>query len=275
MSNDPSFPSKYGPHALVAGAAVGLGAEYARQIAAHGLGLVLIDRDPGPLAATAEAIRKQHGVDVKTLDVDLARADVTERVLAGLGGTEIGLLVYNAAVGTVAPYLEMAPALAEATIDVNCRGPLRLIHALAPAMVARGRGGVILMSSMSGNFGSAQLTVYAATKAFTLVFGDALWSELAPLGVDVLVVQPGSTRTPGWLSSQPSEPGSEIMPAMDPADVVREALATLGVEPRVIPGDTNKQGAELLAQLPRRQAVEMMSAITAKLVRNDRPRETR
>ena len=61
-------------------------------------------------------------------------------------------------------------------------------------------------------------------------------------------------------------------PAMDPADVVREALATLGVEPRVIPGDANKQGAEILNQLPRRQAVEMMSAITWKLVRNDKPR---
>jgi len=275
MPTDASFRSKYGPYALVAGAAVGLGAEYARQIAALGIGLVLIDRDAAPLAATADAIRKQHGVDVQTLDADLGSADVAQRVRAGLGGAEIGLLVYNAAIGTVAPYLEMTPALADATIDVNCRGPLRLVHELVPAMVARGRGGVILMSSMSGNFGSAQLTVYAASKAFTLVFGDALWSELAPQGVDVLVVQPGSTRTPGWLSSQPSEPGAEIMPAMDPAEVVREALATLGVEPRVIPGDANKQGAELLGQIPRRQAVEMMSAITWKLVRNDKPRETR
>ena len=90
MSTDASFRSKYGPYALVAGAAVGLGAEYSRQIAAHGLGLVLIDRDAGPLAATADAIRKQHGVDVQTLTVDLAGADVAERVLAGLGGAESG-----------------------------------------------------------------------------------------------------------------------------------------------------------------------------------------
>jgi len=272
MSTDASFRSKYGPTALVAGAAVGLGAEYSRQIAARGLGLVMIDRDAVALARTADAIRKEHGVEVKTLDIDLGRADVAERVRVGLGGTEIGLLVYNAAIGTVAPFLEMTPALADAAVDVNCRGPLRLVLELVPAMVARKRGGVILMSSMSGNFGSTQLAVYAATKAFTLVFGDALWSEISPLGVDVLVVQPGSTRTPGWLSSQPSESGAEIMPAMDPTDVVREALATLGVEPRVIPGDANKRGAEILNQLPRRQAVEMMSAITGKLVRNDRPR---
>lgn len=271
MSND-AFRSKYGPWAIVAGSAVGLGAEYSRQIAAKGLNLVMIDREPGPLAATADAIRKEHGVEVKTLEVDLARADVGERVAAGAAGLEIGLLVYNAAIGTVAPFLETTPQLEDAVIDVNCRGPLRLVHAFVPAMVSRGRGGVILMSSMSGNFGSAQLAVYAATKAFTLVFGDAIWAELAPQGVDVLTVQPGSTRTPGWLSSQPSDPGAEIMPAMDPAEVVREALATIGVEPRIIPGDANRQGAELLAQLPRRQAVEMMSQLTAKLVRNDRPR---
>jgi short-subunit dehydrogenase len=271
MSND-AFRSKYGPWAIVAGAAVGLGAEYSRQIAARGLNLVMIDRDPRALAATADAIRGEHGVGVKTLEIDLARPDVGERVAAGAAGLEVGLLVYNAAIGTVAPFLETTPALEDAVIDVNCRGPLRLVHAFVPAMVARGRGGVILMSSMSGNFGSAQLAVYAATKAFTLVFGDAIWAELRPHGVDVLTVQPGSTRTPGWLSSQPSEPGGEIMPAMDPADVVREALATIGVEHRLIPGDANRQGAELLAQLPRRQAVEMMSELTAKLVRNDRPR---
>jgi len=152
MSTD-AFRSRYGPNALVAGAAVGLGTEYSRQIAARGLGLVMIDRDAAALAKTADAICKEHGVEVKTLDLYLGRADVAERVRLGLGGTEIGLLVYNAAIGTVAPFLETTPALADAAVDVNCRGPLRLVLELVPAMVARNRGGVILMSSMSGNFG--------------------------------------------------------------------------------------------------------------------------
>ena len=126
------------------------------------------------------------------------------------------------------------------------------------------------MSSMSGNIGSAQLAVYAASKAFDLVVADALWVELQPHGVDVLAVQPGSTRTPGWLSSQPTGPDATPLPAMEPADVVREALAALGVEPVVVPGDLNRQGAEALARLPRRQAIELLSSITSKLVRNDR-----
>ncbi len=268
MSTDTLFRSKYGPWALVAGAAVGLGAEYARQIAAHGLNLMLLDRDGALLRATADEIQSRYGVKTKAVTVDLARSDLVDVLRPQVADVEVGLVVYNAAVGTVAPFLEIQPAHFEMMVDVNCCGPLRLAHAFLPAMVRRGRGGLILMSSMSGNFGSAQLAVYAASKAFNLVLADALWAEMRPHGVDVLAVQPGSTRTPGWLSSQKA--GEEMMPAMEPAEVVREALATLGVEPVVVAGDANKQGAAMLASLPRRQAIELVSAITEKLVRNDR-----
>jgi uncharacterized protein len=268
MSSE-SFRAKYGPAALVAGAAQGIGAEYSRQIAAHGLDVVLLDRDEASLAKIAQEIRAKHGVDVRPCVVDLARPDLADAIAPALAGREIGLLVYNAAVGTVAPFLETRRSQIDAMVDVNCRGPLQLAYALAPAMVERKRGGVILMSSMSGNCGSAQLAVYAGTKAFNLAFGDALWFELGQHGVDVLVVQPGSTRTPGWLTSQPTEPGAEMMPAMDPADVAREALATLGVEPLLVAGEQNRQGAAAMAGLPRRQLIELMSAITVKLVRNN------
>ena len=265
MSTD-AFSTRYGPWALVAGAAVGLGAEYARQIAARGPSLVLVDRDAGPLEATAQAIRAASGVEVRTLVLDLARANVADAVVGATQDVHIGLLVYNAAIGTVSPFLALSTANVQAMLDVNCRAPLFLVHALVPAMVARGRGGVVLMSSMAGNFGSAQLTVYAATKAFDLVFADALWAELRGHGVDVLAVQPGSTRTPGWQSSQPPElqgPGPHVM---EPAQVVTEALAALGVEPTLIPGDANRQSAQLLASLPRRQAIELMSDITGRLL---------
>jgi short-subunit dehydrogenase len=271
MPGAPDFPSRYGPCALVAGAAVGLGAEWSRQIAARGLDLVLVDRDEAPLVATCDAIRREHGVAVAPAVVDLGRADVVEAIAPALAGREIGLLVYNAALGTVAPFLEMDPGHMARMLDVNCRGPMLLAHALAPAMVARGRGGIVLLSSMSGNVGSAQLAVYAATKAFDLVLADALWAELHGRGVDVLAVQPGSTRTPGWLTSQ--RPGDDVggPMVMDPVDVVREALDALGGEATVlVPGEMNRMGAQAIASLPRRQAIEMMSQVTAKLVRNDR-----
>ncbi len=268
--SDASFRSKYGPQALIAGAAVGLGAEYARQVAAFGIDLVLLDRDGDVLQETAASIAAAHGVAVHPITIDLARADLVEAL--ALDGREIGLLVYNAALGTVAPFLELPPAHLQAILDVNCRAPLMLARALAPGMVARGRGGIVLMSSLSANFGSAQLSAYAATKAFDLVLADALWAELRPHGVDVLSVQPGSTRTPGWLSSQPSGGAGPDLPVMDPADVVREALATLGVEPHVVPGEMNRMGAEMLSRMTRRQAIELMSGITGGLIPNHRPR---
>ena len=266
---DPSIPdafrTRYGPWGLVAGAAVGLGAEYARQLAACGLRLVLLDRDEAPLAATARELGAR--TDVVPVTIDLARPDLAAALRPALDGREIGLLVYNAAIGIVSRFLDMTAAEFGAMLDVNCRGPMLLVHALAPAMVARGRGGIVLMSSMSGNLGSEQLAVYAATKAFDLVLTDALWAELRPHGVDVLAVQPGSTRTPGWASSQPEElrgPGPHVM---EPGDVVREALDALGAGPNVIPGEQNRQGAALLAQLPRREAVEIMSGVTRRLLR--------
>lgn len=267
MSTD-EFASRYGPCALIAGAAVGLGAEYARQIAARGVDLLLIDRDAAPLAATAAAVRDAHGVAVETVVADLGAADLLDRLAPALATREIGLLVYNAGLGTVAPFLDMDPAHIDRMVDVNCRGPLRLVRALAPEMVARRRGGVILMSSLAGRIGSAQLAVYAASKAFAQVLADALWSELTPQGVDVLAVLPGSTRTPGWESSQPAD--APAVPVMDPPEVVRDALAALGEEPCVIPGKMNQDSATILAGLPRRQAIEFLSQFTAQLVRNDR-----
>ena len=94
------FRSHYGPWALVAGAAVGLGAEYARQLATHGLNLILVDRDEQPLQATARALSVDTGVTTLPVVADLARADIASVVGAAVDGRELGLLVYNAAIGS-------------------------------------------------------------------------------------------------------------------------------------------------------------------------------
>jgi len=263
MSDD--FAGRYGPGAVVAGAAVGLGAAWARELARRGLRVMLVDRDAAALRTTVDEMRAA-GANARAVDLDLARDDVADALAAATGGLDIGLLVCNAAIGTVSPFLDMTASELQAMLDVNCRAPMLLVRALAPAMIARRRGGIVLMSSMAGNCGSAQLAVYAATKAFDLVLAEALWAELREHGVDVLAVQPGSTRTPGWQSSQPPElrgPGPHVM---EPEAVVTEALEALGVEPVVIPGETNRQGGAMLATLPRRQAIELMSAITRDLL---------
>lgn len=270
MDASTPFRARYGPTALVAGAAVGLGAAWADALAARGLDLVLVDRDAEPLARTAGALRGAHRVTVDAVTLDLGRPDLLAALDAAIAGRTIGLAVYNAALGTVAPFLDLTPEHLDAMLAVNCRGPLLLAHAVAPGMIRRGRGGIVVMSSLSGNVGSAQLSVYAASKAFDLVFADALWAELRPHGVDVLAVQPGSTRTPGWLSSQPADAAGAGVPVMEPAEVVAEALAALGHEPLLVPGELNRQGAAMLAALPRRQAIELLSGITGALVPNHR-----
>src|SRR5207302_1655159 len=99
-----------------------------------------LDRDEAALGATAADIRSQQRVQVWPVTVDLARPDLLEAIHPAVAEREIGLVVYNAAIGTVAPFLELAPAHIERMIDVNCRAPLRLARALVPPMIARGRG---------------------------------------------------------------------------------------------------------------------------------------
>src|SRR5262249_44907031 len=142
MSEVPAFRSRYGPCALVAGAAVGLGAEWARQIADHGLGLVLLDRGGWGIERTSGEIRAARDVRVRSIALDLARADLVDAIGEAVADLEIGLLVCNAACSVVAPFLELETAQLHAMLDVNCRAPLLLAHALSPARVGRGPGGV-------------------------------------------------------------------------------------------------------------------------------------
>ncbi len=236
-----TFAGRYGPCALVAGGASGLGAEYCRRIAATGIDLVILDRDESALDATASELRSApDAVEVATAVIDLAQPP--ERLLdAGrhaVGDHEIGLLVTNAASSAIGRFLEVDLASLLAAIDLNCRAPVVLVHELGARMAARGHGGIIVMSSLAAEAGAANVALYSATKAFDLVFAEGLWYELRERGVDVVAIHPGSTRTPGWQSSHPVS--GEIEGVMEPADVVRDALAALGTTPSIVAGAANR-----------------------------------
>src|SRR5207253_3515000 len=96
-----------------------------------------------------------------------------------------------------------------------------------------------LLSSLSALRGTALSAGYAATKAWNLILAESLWDEVRELGVDVLAVLPGPTRTPGFLASAP-QPGLVTTNLMEPADVAREALDALGQVPSVVPGQPNR-----------------------------------
>ena len=102
-----------------------------------------------------------------------------------------------------------------------------------------------------------------ADEAFDLVLAEGLWYELRDRGVDVLAVRPGSTDTPGWRGSQPHAP--DLRGVLTPSDVVRDALASLGQEPSVVPGVANRGAAAMFRGMERREVIEMMSSITSRL----------
>ena len=257
-----AFRDKYGPWAVVCGASEGLGAAFAATLAARGVNLLLLARRAEALAAVAAPLRAR--VEVRTAAIDLASPDLAAELLRLCGDLDVGLCIYNAAFSQVGPFLEQSLADKQRTLDVNCRGPMIAAHVFGERLALRGRGGIVLMSSLTAFWGSPLVASYGATKAFNLSLGEALWYELAPRGVDVLVCCAGATRTPGFIrSSGPDGPRS-----MAPEAVAKEALAALGGPPAMVPGRFNRLAAFVLGRLlPRRAAVKIMGSQTARLSR--------
>jgi len=261
-----TFRARYGPWAVVAGGSEGLGEEFARQLATRGLNLVLIARRREPVERLAAELRTSAGVDVVAAPLDLAAPDLAERITDVTRDRDVGLGVYNAAFSAIGPFLDQDLATKLRTVDVNCRGPLVLAHVLGPRLAARGRGGLILMSSLAGTQGSPLVATYAATKAFNLVLGESLWDELRTHGVDVLTCRAGATRTPNFEATRPNTDGT---PVMAPGPVVAAALAALGRKPSVVPGWANRAAGFVLGRLlPRRTAIRIMGNATRKMFRD-------
>jgi short-subunit dehydrogenase len=257
--SDSVLAGRYGPWALIAGASEGIGEHFARQLAARGLHLILVARRADVLQGLADELASVNGVEVRTLALDLASPDATQQIRAATADLEVGMLVYNAAVSVVGSFLDHTIEEYRAEQEVNCRRPLELAHHFAAGMGARGRGAILLMSSLAGSQGSPFIAHYGATKAWNLVFAEGLWGELAEQGIDVLACRAGATRTPKYLRSAGNGKRSGFVPEMESAAVVEEALAALGQRPSMVPGRANRLAAGLLQRLlPRRMAVSVM-----------------
>lgn len=244
--------------ALVAGASEGLGAAFAEGLAARGHPLILVARRADRLEELAARLRKQ--VEVVTVGFDLAGADLGP-LLAAIGPREVGVLVCNAAYAPLGPFLGMPVEDSLRALDVNCRAPLLLLHALLPGMVNRRRGTVILMSSLTAFQGTPWTTVYGSTKAFAVNLAEGLWMELAAANVEVRVCCAGATRTPNYLAhaAKGGAPGE-----LEPAQVVAETLASRG--PLLIPGRFNRFASLLMRRLlPRTLAIRILEGQTRKL----------
>ncbi|WP_370936032.1 SDR family NAD(P)-dependent oxidoreductase [Amycolatopsis sp. cg13] len=259
-----SMVEKYGPWAVIAGGSEGVGASFAHQLAEAGINLVLIARKPEPLVETAAAVRA-HGVEVLTVQVDLLDPEALSAIREVTGGLEVGLLIFNAGANSYGhEFVTGDLSRVHGVIDLNITAQLALTHHFGALMAARGRGGIMLVGSLAGYLGQAEISVYSAVKAFSRVFAEGLWLEMRERGVDVLELVLGVTRTPAMERAGLAFdlPGLNVA---EPDDVAREGLAHLADGPVWVAGG-NLAAAEKRSGFPRAELALAAHEATRKLL---------
>ncbi|MFD1812704.1 SDR family NAD(P)-dependent oxidoreductase [Rhodococcus gannanensis] len=256
--------AKYGPWAVIAGGSEGVGSAFADELASAGFNLVLIARKPGPLEETADKVRS-HGVEVRTLALDLLATDAVDRIRTATADVEVGLLIFNAGANSYGHEFVTGDLAGFAgVIDLNITRQLELSHHFGALMRDRGRGGIMLLGSLAGYMGSEHQSIYAASKAFSRVFAESLWLELAPFGVDVVELVLGVTRTPAMIRAGLNfdVPG---MIVQEPEDAAREGLEHLADGPVWVAGG-NYVGAQKRSGFPRDKMVKGAAEMMRKLM---------
>ncbi len=263
-----SFKEKYGPVAIVAGASEGLGAAWARELAGKGLDLILIARRENVLQQFANQLACEFSIKVTPLICDLSEEGAAEKIFSATGGVEVGLMVYNATLSYIGPFIENSSEEQVKLATMNMITPLKLVHYYGKQMVERKRGGVILMSSLAGFQGSGFLSGYAASKAFSRVLAESLWYEWKDKGVDVIGCCAGATSTPNYNNTKPESAGFFAPKVQTPEEVVKECIEQLGKTPSYITGIGNRIASFFMHRvLSRKMAVNIMGDTTRKIYR--------
>ena len=257
MKQFKDFKKKYGPWALIAGGSEGIGGAYADLAASNGLNVIILALDQESLDKKASELKDKFGVEVVTLEIDLADPGLLEIVLEKTKGLEVGFLVYNAALADVGSHFQRNLDFELKRIDINCKGPFVLSYHFGKQMALRKRGGIIFMASGTGLLGSPYYTHYAATKAYDIVLAEGLWYELKPYNVDVIACIASLTSSPalqGAMEGENKVSKGEFV--QTPQEVAEEAVENLGKKPSIITGAPNRRKMFLVSRLlPRKIGV--------------------
>lgn len=230
------------PLAVVTGASSGIGAAFARRLAADGHDLVLVARRRERLEALANEAGARHGVATRVVAEDLAQPDGIRRVATVVAeGPPPAFLVHSAGFGSRGLFAELDPATPRTMNLLHVVAPVELVRAALPGMLAARRGRILLVSSLGGFFTTARYTTYSATKAYLNMFVEGLQAELDGTGVRAQAICPGLTRTEFLDTPEYAEFKYQQVPDrfwMTAEAVVAEALASR--ETVFVPGRHNR-----------------------------------
>ncbi len=255
---------QFGPWALVTGASSGIGKEFARQIAASGINVVLVARRDALLAELGRAISKEFGVQYRALAMDVSQ----EGFIAGLADAtrdiDIGLVVSNAGTANPGEFLKLDQQLLQATLRLNTMAHLDISHHFGAKLAKRRRGGLILVGAMGAENGIPRIANDGAAKAYVHSLGEALHYEFKPLGVYVTVLAAGFTNTE-VLEKFGFDPKTMPMKPLSVEQCVSEGLNALRVNrSRIIPGRLNRiMNALVPASVARKMEADMIGKALA------------
>lgn len=259
---------------MITGASAGIGAAYADRFAQRGHPVILVARNQHQLEALAQRLCREYHVKTEVFPADLTSPAERQRVEDRLHTDQaIGILVNNAGV-------EAGPALAQATpdavaemIELNVTAPSRLVAALLPGLVARGRGSIINVGSILALAPELSVGAYAASKSYVLTYTLTLHEEVAHHGIRVQCVLPGVTRTATWNAAG----GLESFPPrmiMEVNELVDAALAGYDQgEVVTIPSLVDSVEWKRFEEARRRMLPELSRSVAADRYKSDIPED--
>src|SRR5712671_3479833 len=250
---------RFGPWALVTGASSGIGKEFARQIAASGINIVLVARREDLLKEVGVEFSKRYGVEHRVVVLDVSREDFIGQLTSVTDDLDIGLVVSNAGTGNPGEFLKLDRQLLEETLRLNTMSHLDIAHYFGAKLAERRRGGLILVGALGAENGIPCMANDGGAKAYVHSLGEALHYEFKPLGVYVTVLAAGVTNT-AVLEKFGFDPKTMPMKPMSVEQCVSEALSgLLENRSRIVPGRLNRiMNALVPASLARRMEADML-----------------